>query len=77
MYGVMGLPGDCIFLGECKYNVKCIEISTYKICCFPLCVVHTCTVYYIQFYPWFNFDSLFFFSLLIYDNECQTKENQN
>ena len=30
-----------------------------------------------QFYPWFNFDFSFFFSVVIYDNEYQTKENQN
>ena len=31
----------------------------------------------VQFYPWFNFDFRLFFSMLIYDNEYQTKENQN
>ena len=36
------------------------------------------TVYVVvQFYPWFNFDFPLFFSMLIYDNEYQTKENQN
>ena len=30
-----------------------------------------------QFYSWFNFDFLLFFSILIYDNEYQTKKNQN
>ena len=31
----------------------------------------------VQFYPGFNFDFPLFFSMLIYDNEYQTKENQN
>ena len=31
----------------------------------------------VQFYPWFNFDFPLFFSMLIYDNEYQTKKNQN
>ena len=31
----------------------------------------------VQFYPWFNFYFILFFSMLIYDNEYQTKENQN
>ena len=31
----------------------------------------------VQFYPWFNFDFPLFFSMLIYNNEYQTKENQN
>ena len=30
----------------------------------------------VQFNPWFNFD-LLLFSMLIYDNEFKTKENQN
>ena len=31
----------------------------------------------VQFYPWFNFNFLLFFFMLIYDKEYQTKENQN
>ena len=31
----------------------------------------------VQFGFWFNFDFPLFFSMLIYDNEYQTKENQN
>ena len=31
----------------------------------------------VQFYPWFNFDFPLFFSMLIYDNKYQTRENQN
>ena len=27
----------------------------------------------VQFYPWFNFDFPLFFSMLIYDNEYETK----
>ena len=30
-----------------------------------------------QFYPWFNFDFLLSFSMLIYDKENETKGNQN
>ena len=30
----------------------------------------------VQFYPWFNFIFPLFFSMLIYDNKHQTKENQ-
>ena len=39
------------------------------------------TMYYVhvvvQFCFWFNFYFPLFFSMLIYDNEYQTKENQN
>ena len=31
----------------------------------------------VQFYPWFNFDSSLFFSMLTYDNEYRIKEYQN
>ena len=31
----------------------------------------------VQFGYWFNFDFPLSFSMLIYDNEYQTKENQN
>ena len=31
----------------------------------------------VQFYPRFNFDFPLFFYMLTYDNEYQTKENQN
>ena len=31
----------------------------------------------VQFGFWFNLDFPLFFSMLIYDNEYQTKENQN
>ena len=31
----------------------------------------------VQFYLWFNFDFVLFFSMLLYDNEYKTKENQN
>ena len=34
-------------------------------------------VLWFNFYPWFNFDFLLFFSLLIYDNEYKTKKNRN
>ena len=36
----------------------------------------SCIFVYFQFYPWFNFDFPLLFSMLIYDNEYQTKENQ-
>ena len=31
----------------------------------------------VQFYFWFNLDFPLFFSMLIFDNEYQTKENPN
>ena len=31
----------------------------------------------VQLYPWFNFDFPLFLSMLVYDNEYQTEENQN
>ena len=31
----------------------------------------------VQFYPWFNFYFLFFFGMVMYDNEIKTKEDKN
>ena len=31
----------------------------------------------VQIYPWFNFDFFLFFSMLIWDNEYETKEHEN
>ena len=43
--------------------------SCHRLCAWLCCIA--------QFYPWFNFDFPLLFSMLIYDNEYQTKENQN
>ena len=40
-------------------------------------VLHFIIYVVVQFGFWFNLDFPLFFSMLIYDNEYQTKENQN
>ena len=30
----------------------------------------------VQFYPWFKYSFLFFFGIVMYDNDFETKENK-
>jgi len=36
-----------------------------------------CVDVVVQLYPWFNFHFPLFFFMLVYDDECETKENKN
>ena len=54
--------------GFCSLQTESVSENENKLC-------YTYVV--VQFYPWLNFDFLLLFSVLIYDNEYKTKENEN
>ena len=61
-------------------EVTTVESSFYQYINYKVCVPRDqyCNIYVVvQFDFWFNFDFTLFFSMLMYDNEYQTKENQN
>ena len=68
-----------VLIKEIKDRVKSLAIflSTCVSLGIQMYCMHMMLYMLYQFYPWFNFDFPLFFSMLIYDNEYQTKENQN
>ena len=62
------VPANNIVTVECFIN----EGYTTRRPVILLCVIEVV----VQFYPWFNLDFSLFFSMLIYDNEYKTKDNQ-
>ena len=64
----------CVLVHVTLLRLLCIHVCYYA----PninQCLINVYVV--VQFGFWFNFDFTLFFSMLICDNEYQTKENQN
>ena len=57
-----------------KEKISCFFLNTLNLMS-VIKELNVCVV--VQFCFWFNLDFLLFFSMLIYDNEYQTKENPN